>query len=116
MQQGLTPCAILKSNEPEAQTQHYWNTLQKKVKYDYSLYSKPLLIPGLAVHSIWRYLPPVGHVLPVLLGISVYLAPLPPLTVIHLRREEFLALQVLEVDYAPLQLLEATLLTVSHAG
>lgn len=30
MQQGLTPCAILESNEPEAQTQHYWNTLQKK--------------------------------------------------------------------------------------
>lgn len=62
-----------------------WNIL--KIKYNYSLYSKTLLIPCLAIHSIWWYLPPIRHILPILLWISIYLAPLSPLTVIHLQKE-----------------------------
>lgn len=42
-----------------------------------------LLIPGLSVHSVAWYLPPVGHVLADLLRVAIPLAPL----IVRLRRE-----------------------------
>lgn len=50
-----------------------------------SLYSKSLLVPRLAVHAVGGNLPPIGHILPILLlWISIELVPLSPLTVLNL--------------------------------
>lgn len=56
------------------------NTTEKN-----SLYSKSLLVPRLAVHAVGGNLPPIGHILPILLlWISIELVPLPILIVLNL--------------------------------
>lgn len=50
----------------------------------YLLNAKALLIPCLTIHSIRWHLPSICHILPILLWIPINLAPLSPLTVLHL--------------------------------